>query len=80
MANLVAFCYVMTGWVDKGRARDVVYLDFRKVFHNVSHDIAMKIRKCGIGEWIVRLIENWLNGTSQRVVISCTGSKLRACR
>jgi len=39
----------MTGWVDKGRAVDVVYLDFSKAIDTVSHDILLgKLRKCGL--------------------------------
>lgn len=54
---------------------DVVYLDFRKAFDTVSHNIlVMKLRKCGIDEWMVRWIENWLTGRAQRVVISGTES------
>jgi len=37
----------------------------------VSHSILLgKLRKCGLDEWSVRWIENWLNGRTQRVVIS----------
>ena len=51
LAGLVAFFDVITGWVDGGRAVDVVYLDFSKVFDTISHSIlVMKLRKCGIGE------------------------------
>ena len=53
----------MTGWVDEGRDMDVVYLDFSKAFDTVSHDILLgKLRKCGLDEWSVKWIENWLNG------------------
>ena len=68
----------MTGWVDEGRAVDVVYLDFSKAFHTVSHDILLgKLRKYGLDEWSVRWIENWLNGRTQRVVISGAESSWR---
>jgi len=64
--------------VDEGRAADVVYLDFSKAFDTVSHNILLgKLRKCGLDEWLVRWIENWLNGRTQRVVISGAESSWR---
>ncbi|GAB0208336.1 mitochondrial enolase superfamily member 1 [Grus japonensis] len=36
-----------------------------------------KLRKCGLIEWTVRWIENWLNGRAQRVVISGAESSWR---
>ncbi|PKU41677.1 rna-directed dna polymerase from mobile element jockey-like [Limosa lapponica baueri] len=54
-----------------GRAADVVYLDFSKVFDTVSHNIFIgKLRKCGLDEWTVRWIEKWFNDRAQRVMIS----------
>jgi len=71
LTNLIAFYDGMTGWVVEGRAVDVAYLDFSKAFNTVSHNILLgKLRKCGLDEWSVRCIENWLNGRTQRVVIS----------
>ena len=68
----------MTGWVDEGRTVDVVYLDFSKAFDTVSHDILLgKLRKCGLDEWSVKWIENWLNGRTQRVAISGAQSSWR---
>jgi len=68
----------MIGWVDGARAVDAVYLDFSKAFDSISHNIFIgKLRKCGLDEWAVRWIENWLNGRTQRVVISGTGSSWR---
>jgi len=71
VVSLIAFYDGVTGWVDEGRAVDVVYLDFSKAFDTVSHNIlAGKLRKCGLDEWPVTWIENWLKGRAQRVVIS----------
>jgi len=68
----------MTSWVDGGTAVDVVCLDFSKVFDTVSHNILLgKLRKCGLVEWSVKWIENWLNGGTQRVAISGTESTWR---
>ena len=68
----------MTGWVDEGRAVDVVYLDFSKAFDTVTHNILIrKLGKRGLDEWTVRWIENWLNGRTQRVVISGIESSQR---
>ncbi|GAB0208703.1 mitochondrial enolase superfamily member 1 [Grus japonensis] len=36
-----------------------------------------KLRKCGLDEWTVRWVENWLNGRAQRVVISDAESSWR---
>ena len=61
-ANLIAFSDSITSWVDGGRAVDVIYLDFSKAFDTVSHDILIwKLRKCGIDEWMLRWVENWLS-------------------
>jgi len=78
LTNLIAFYNGMTGWVDEGRAMDVVYLDFTKAFDTVSHNVPLgKLRKCGLDEWSVGWIENWLNGRAQRVIISRAESSWR---
>jgi len=71
LTNLIAFYDGMTGWVDEGRAVDVVYLDFSKAFDTVSHNILLsKRRKGGLDEWSVRWIKlaEWQNseGCHQR--------------
>lgn len=55
--------------MDKGRAVDDAYLDFRKALDTICHNIlTSKLRKCRLNEWTVRWIEKWLNGRSQSVV------------
>ena len=67
--NLVAF-YDITGWVEEERTVGAVYLDFSKAFVTVRHKILLeKLLKYGLDEQAVRLIENWLNGQAQRVVV-----------
>ena len=71
LTNLIAFCDGVTGWLEEGRAGDVLYLDFSKAFDTVSYNILIgKLRKCGLDEWTARSIENWLNNRAQRVVIN----------
>jgi len=78
LTNLIAFYDGVTGWVDEGRAVDVVYLDFSKAFDTVSHDTVIgKLKKCGLVEWSLRWTENWLNGTALRVVIRGAESSWR---
>jgi len=67
LTHLIAFYDGMTSCLDEGRAKGVVYLDFSKAFDTVSHNILLgKLRKCGLDEWSVKWIENWLNGRAQR--------------
>ena len=78
LTNQIAFYGGMTGWVDEGRAVNVVYLSFSTGFQTVSRNILLgQLRKCGLDEWPVRWIENWLNGRAQRVVISGAESSWR---
>jgi len=78
LINLIAFYDGMTSWVDEGRTMDVVYLNFSKALGTFCHNILIgNLRKCGLDEWTVRWTENWLNGRTQRVVISGKGSSWR---
>ena len=55
------------------------YLNFSKAFDAVFRNILTgKLRKCGLDKRTVRwMVENWLNGRTQRVVISSTESSWR---
>ncbi|KAJ7410615.1 RNA-directed DNA polymerase from mobile element jockey-like protein [Pitangus sulphuratus] len=78
LTKLIAFYNETVTWVDEGRAVGSVYLDFNKAFNTVSQNILIgTLRKCELDEWTVGWIENWLNGRSQRVMISGTGSSWR---
>ncbi|CAM4601352.1 unnamed protein product [Lepidochelys olivacea] len=71
LTNLIAFYDETTGSVDEGKAVDVLYLDFSKVFDTVSHSILVsKLRKYGLDECTIRWVESWLDCRAQRVVIN----------
>ncbi|GAB0177371.1 mitochondrial enolase superfamily member 1 [Grus japonensis] len=56
--------------------RQILHLPSKRTRRTIQYT-TNKLRKCGLDEWTVRWIENWLNGRAQRVVISGAESSWR---
>ncbi|PKU44637.1 rna-directed dna polymerase from mobile element jockey-like [Limosa lapponica baueri] len=55
----------------RGKAVDVVYLDFCKAFDTVPHSALLrKLTNHGIDKYTLHWLKNWLDGRAQRVVIN----------
>ena len=68
--SVVFFFEEITKWVDEGSPVDVIYLDFQKGFDKVPHQrLILKLKSHGMGNSIIKWIEQWLTDRRQRVVV-----------
>ena len=66
---LICFYDWVTRLVDKGKAVDVVYLDFSKAFDTISHSILLeKLAAHGLDRYTLCWVRNWLEGQAPKVV------------
>ncbi|KAJ7427560.1 rna-directed dna polymerase from mobile element jockey-like [Willisornis vidua] len=79
LTKLIVFYDETTTWMEEEKAVNIEYFDYSKALGVVSHSIlAGKLRNCGLDEWMVTWMENWMNGRYQRVIISGRGSFWRS--
>ncbi|PKU33959.1 rna-directed dna polymerase from mobile element jockey-like [Limosa lapponica baueri] len=71
LTNLISFYDHGTRLLDRGKAVDVVYLDFCKAFDTVPHSVLLrKLANHGIEKCTLYWVKSWLDGHAQRVVIN----------
>ena len=68
--SILTECLQKTKWVDDWSPVDVIYLDFQKAFDKVPHKrLILKLKSHGMGNSIIKWIEQFLTDMRQRVVV-----------
>lgn len=63
MTNLITFYDQVIHLMDEGKAVDIAYLDFSKVFDSISHSILLEnLATCGLDRYTLCRVKNWLEG------------------
>ena len=74
VTNIMAFAPM-----DKGRATDIIHLNFSKAFDMVPYNILLsKLERYRFDGWTVQWMKNWLKDWVQRVVVSGSMSGWRS--
>lgn len=76
LTNILETLEQWTKILDEGDCVDVAYLDFKKAFDLVSHELLIhKMKKYGISGQILEWVKNFLHDRTQKVVIRGTASE-----
>ena len=76
--QLLKILEVWTAALEEGFDIDVIFMDFRKAFDKVPHRrLGSKLKSYGIQGPVLRWIENFLNGRTQKVVVNGAESEWR---
>ncbi|BHF82031.1 hypothetical protein SprV_0802516700 [Sparganum proliferum] len=65
LTNLLYCLDQWTRWIDEGNVVHVAYIDFKKAFDSVPHQLLYKLSRIGVRGKLLKWIENFLIGRSQ---------------